>query len=534
MKIAPPHPEESKRIMALKKLEILDTDAEKEFDDIAQVAKLFFQVSMVTISFVDEHRQWFKSKVGINIQGTDRKSSFCSHTILQKDIFIVPDTLKDERFYDNPNVTDGIKLRFYAGFPILDPETHLPVATLCLLDTVPRDLDENQKFTLRALAHQVQKLIELKVKVKSIAELFKKTTFQRVSFETMTEGIVIHDDTGRIVDYNQSALNILNVTEDQIKGLEGSHWVTIKENGEPYPVDERPAALCLQTGSKITNSVLGIKFEAEQVRWISVNVSPIFLEQKAQPTHVVATFIDITQKRLDQQKLVQAAKLTTVGELTGEIAHEINSPLAIINLAAYQALKNLESEKTNLKLITQKLKLVESTVQRISLIISGLKNFVRSSEKTPMIETVSVQKVIEDTLILIEDKYKKANITLTVDTRNDCEIKCVPTLLSQVILNLLNNSFDAIQGYVKPWVKIMIQPGDEIIKITVMDSGAGIPPEVQAMIMEPFFTTKEQDGTGLGLSISQDIIESINGKLYYELINKNTTFTIELPCVHKI
>ena len=530
MKIASPHPQETRRIEALKNLDILDTDAEKEFDDIAQVAKLFFQVSMITISFVDEHRQWFKSKVGIDIQGTDRKSSFCSHTILQKDIMIVPDALKDERFHDNPNVTGGLKIRFYAGCPIFDPESNLPVATLCLLDTAPRDLDETQKFVLQALASQVQKLIELKLKVKNIAELFKKTTFQRISFETMTEGIVIHDETGQIIDFNLSALSILGVSESQIKGLKGNHWVTIKENGEPYPVAEHPATLCFKTRCKMTNNVMGLKLEPEKVKWISINASPVFIGDSERPTHVIATFIDITQKRLDQQKLVQAAKLTTLGELTAEIAHEINSPLAIINLAAYQALNIVKKEKINIKHVNQKLKLIESTVQRISLIISGLKNFVRSSEKTPMIEAISIQKVMEDTLVLIQDKFKKANIKLTVDTRNDCQIKCVPTLLSQVILNLLNNSFDAIHSYSKPWVKIMIQTGNKTIKLTVLDSGAGIPLEVQKMIMEPFFTTKLKDGTGLGLSISRDIVESINGKLYYELINGNTAFTIELPC----
>jgi C4-dicarboxylate-specific signal transduction histidine kinase len=151
-----------------------------------------------------------------------------------------------------------------------------------------------------------------------------------------------------------------------------------------------------------------------------------------------------------------------------------------------------------------------------------------------MIESVSVQKVLEETLVLIQEKFKKANIKLTVDTRNDCDIKCVPTLLSQVLINLLNNSFDAIQASSKPWVKIIMKSGKDNIKITVMDSGAGIPADVQKFIMEPFFTTKTKDGTGLGLSISRDIIEVINGKLYYELINKNTAFTIELPCSEKV
>ncbi len=532
------HPNENERLIALRKLEILDTEAEKEFDDISQIAKNFFKVDMVFISFVDEYRQWFKSKIGIDVQGTDRDSSFCGHTILKNDFLIIPDALKDERFFDNPNVTSGLKIRFYAGYPICDPETLLPIATLCLVDPKPNNLDHIGRQTLQALALQVQKLIELKQKVKSIVEMMKKTVFQRVAFETMFEGIVIHDQQGQIIDFNKSALKVLEVTEDQLKGSTVSRWVTVKENGEPYPVDEHPASKSLSSGESYLNCIMGLKFEsnpnlnfeAQNTKWISINASPVFLESKTSPSHVVATFRDITENRLNQQKLIRSEKMNALGELTSEIAHEINTPLAIINLATYQMINSLNKEKPNKKLITQKLKLVESTVQRISLIIEGLKNFVRSSEKSPMIEDVLLQKIIEDCLILAEDKFKKAKIKLSYSGKKKYFIKCVPSLLSQVLINLLNNSYDAVSKLPKPWVKITVVESEASIKISVIDSGRGIAKEIVTKIMEPFFTTKpEGQGTGLGLSISQDVIESMNGKLYYQLIGKNTAFTIELP-----
>ena len=168
MKSAPKHPKESERIQALYSLELLDTMPEAEFDEITFLASQICQTPIALISLIDDRRQWFKSKHGISAQETDRDLAFCAHAILDHKIFCVPNAKKDERFMDHPMVTGGHKIEFYAGVPILDPISQLPIGTLCVVDIQPRQLSENQLQSLKALKNQVQRLLILRLKLKQL------------------------------------------------------------------------------------------------------------------------------------------------------------------------------------------------------------------------------------------------------------------------------------------------------------------------------------------------------------------------------
>jgi GAF domain-containing protein len=152
---------EAARIEALRQYRILDTPSERAYDDITALAVFICDVPIALISLVDSDRQWFKSKVGLNVDETSRDVSFCSHAILSENIMIVNDALSDERFYDNPLVTCAPKIRFYAGVPLRTPDAHL-IGTLCVIDYQPRILSEYQTQTLEALARQVVIQLELK------------------------------------------------------------------------------------------------------------------------------------------------------------------------------------------------------------------------------------------------------------------------------------------------------------------------------------------------------------------------------------
>ena len=162
---------EAKRLEALQKYNILDTVPELSFDDITQLASHISNTPVALISLVDRERQWFKSKIGFDIQETPRDISFCSHAILDPDILVVPDTHKDERFHDNPLVTSEHNIRFYAGSPLITAKGEA-LGTLCVFDRTPRNLDETQKEALRALARQVMDQLELRRHI-SEQELYK-------------------------------------------------------------------------------------------------------------------------------------------------------------------------------------------------------------------------------------------------------------------------------------------------------------------------------------------------------------------------
>ncbi len=161
MKKAPFPENEAKRLKALQKYNILDTLPEMSFDDITRIASHISETPVALISLVDSERQWFKSKIGFDIEETPRDISFCSHAILEPDILVVPDTHKDERFFDNPLVTGEDNIRFYAGSPLVTAKGET-LGTLCVIDRTPRNLDETQKEALRALARQVMNQLELR------------------------------------------------------------------------------------------------------------------------------------------------------------------------------------------------------------------------------------------------------------------------------------------------------------------------------------------------------------------------------------
>ena len=154
-------PDETARLQALYRYDVLDTAPEEVFDRITRLASEVAGVPISLISLVDAQRQWFKSKVGLDVRQTPRDVAFCAHAILGDGPFTVPDATRDRRFHDNPLVTGGPQVRFYMGIPLAVPEGP-SVGTLCVIDRKPRRLSKSQQACLNDLAHMVVREMELR------------------------------------------------------------------------------------------------------------------------------------------------------------------------------------------------------------------------------------------------------------------------------------------------------------------------------------------------------------------------------------
>ncbi len=182
MNILSTSPEEAQRLTTLYDYQILDTSPEVDFDDLTRLAAYICGTPIALVSLVDQHRQWFKSRVGLEATETSLTKSFCVYAIAQPDdLFIVPDVLEDERFVDSPLVTSSPHIRFYAGAPLVTP-TGYALGTLCIIDRVPRTLDPHQLESLRALGRQVSSQLELRLKLRHL----QQTQAQLIQSEKMS------------------------------------------------------------------------------------------------------------------------------------------------------------------------------------------------------------------------------------------------------------------------------------------------------------------------------------------------------------
>lgn len=180
MQTAPLPINEAHRLKALVEYNILDTVPEEAFDDLTRLASYICDTPISLISLTDSDRQWFKSKVGLGVSELSRDLAFCAHAILQPDPLVVPDTLADERFADNPLVSSS-SIRFYAGVPLINSEGHA-LGTLCTIDNQPRQLSPAQLSALQALSRQVMSQLELRRNLAELAE----TQAQLVQSEKMS------------------------------------------------------------------------------------------------------------------------------------------------------------------------------------------------------------------------------------------------------------------------------------------------------------------------------------------------------------
>lgn len=221
-------------------------------------------------------------------------------------------------------------------------------------------------------------------------------------------------------------------------------------------------------------------------------------------------------------------KLASLGEMAAGIAHEINNPLTIIRGRA-DRIKRKFSDVDDVD--TNSIDKIIASVDRIVKIVKSLRAFARS-DSLGEFRTESVKDIVEDTISFCEDRFSSSGVKLEIDDINEgIVVFAKRSEVSQVLVNLLNNSLDAVLSQDNCWVKISVDFDSDYSYINVVDSGSGIGKDIEDKIFDPFFTTKDEHrGTGLGMSISQRIVESHSGSIYLDKSSPTTKFVVKIPC----
>ena len=272
--------------------------------------------------------------------------------------------------------------------------------------------------------------------------------------------------------------------------------------------------------------------EGQGERILNIAVAPL-VAKNFDPIGRLIILDDVTERTQLEEKVVQADKLSSIGLLAAGVAHEVNTPLAVISSYAQMLAKQVEGDPSKAKALEK----ITSQTFRASEIVNSLLSFSRTTadEMTPL----QVDKTLTDTLGLVEPQLRKAQVEVETDFEDGLpEVRGVSGKLQQVFLNIVLNARDAMPEGGKLTVRARRAEnadGEDVVRIEIADTGAGIPREKLARIFDPFFTTKApKRGTGLGLSVSYGIIKEHGGSLSADsTLGEGAAFTIELPAVRK-
>jgi diguanylate cyclase (GGDEF)-like protein/PAS domain S-box-containing protein len=311
--IAPATPaNESERVAALHAAAVLDTEPEEEFDGVARLAATICETPIARVSLVDGDRQFFKSCVaGDAGGGTPRDISFCGHAILGDDLFIVEDTLTDERFADNPLVLGDDQVRFYAGAP-LTTNDGLALGALCVVDHKPRRLSEEQKDALRTLGKQVVSQLELRRREVNL-------TASEIRFQTLTNsapiGIFETDADGGCTFLNGHLCEMIGVGPEQAIGF---NWV------QAIHPEDRKEVYSLWMGAVAAGEKFSGEYRLQQpgggVVWVHGSAVPI-KDGYGEVASMIGTCLDISDRKAEEaEREEQLSKVETLAHtdpLTG-------------------------------------------------------------------------------------------------------------------------------------------------------------------------------------------------------------------------
>jgi signal transduction histidine kinase len=493
---------ETSRLLALQSYEIMDSGQELRYDDIALLASRICRTPMALITLINEDRQWFKSKIGLDGTETPRQHAFCAHAILDADkVLTVADARLDARFATNPLVTGVPHIRFYAGAPLVSDEGHA-LGTLCVIDREPRHLEPDQKDALLALSRQVMALMEERRTSAALRgamqALARSETLFREAYENAPIGIAL------VQELTRTTFQALTHPEDLESDLILVRKMLAREI-RTYQIEKR---YLHRTGHAV---------------WALLNVSLVWDKQR--PLYFISQIQDITER-----KNIERGK----AEFLTMVSHELRTPVTALRgalgILAAGAAGELPPKAQALAALADRnadrLHRLVNDILDIEKIESGAFAYRRTDiDLNPLVTQAAVE------LRPYADQYQ-----VKIDVRSDLPrayLHADADRLMQVLANLISNAVKHSPS--GGTIDVHVTRTDQSIRVNVTDHGDGIPEEFRPHIFEKFAqanwtATNRKGGSGLGLNISRAIIQHHGGILAFDTkLGVGTTFYFELP-----
>lgn len=505
------------RLSVLRETNLLDTPTEDSFDAITTAVAQVCGMPISLICLVDTDRVWMKSATGIEgVSEVPRTGGFCPHTILQPDIFEVPDSRQDDRFYDSPLVTNAPHFLYYAGAPLVTNDGYA-LGTLCVMDYAPNKLSEDSKIFLKSMAKTATALIEAK---QSAMTLRKHEARYQELFQTSPDAVFVHDPIQhKFLDCNQAALSLLGYARHDLlqKGPKDIMSKVNPDGSSNLEIVKKVDNSIIKSGGIVRVEQTFLSRKGEQIPCeVTVTRHP-FAEQFL----TVATVTDIRERKQAHERekllvseLAHMTRINTMGALASGLAHELNQPLTAISQYCDTALSLIRQEPLHDELLTQSIDKARSQTMRAADIIRRVRSFVGKPQ--PARSTVYVNELLDETVQLLSQDIQKQKIELKIEIeKNLAPIHADRVQLQQVLLNLMRNSIEAMESISTNRLLTLqcrkISASE--IEFAVADTGPGIEHDMLDDLITPFDSNKP-NGMGMGLCISNSIINAHDGLLW--------------------
>lgn len=537
MSAAPLPENEAQRHASLHSLQILDTLPEERFERITRIAQRLFDVPIASITLVDANRQWFKSCLGLAFTETSRDIAFCAHAILSDDVLVIPDTLLDPRFSDNPLVTGDPYIRFYAGQPLKGPDGY-NVGTLCIIDDRPRQMSSADLQSLRDLSHwaenelnavELQQALETQRKAEQeLQNLYRQADHARSEaraiLDATSEAIVLISPERRFLTIDRQFTEFFGLASQAVLGKRFDDLQDIVTSTFVDPDAFR--SLIAGTANDAQRQFTAIVVQqSPQRRELELYSTPVHTTN-AEFLGRLYVFRDVTHEReIDRMK----------SEFVSLVSHELRTPLTSIKGYIDLILDGDAGEITEEQ--QEYLEIARNNADRLVALINDLLDVSRieSGKVELQRRALDMAHVIQDVASSLRPQIdaKGQHLSLIVH-------KPLPTILgdadrvTQILNNLLSNAYK----YTPAGGSISIEAqavADKHVRVDVRDSGIGLTPDEMGKLFTRFFraknkTTQEVGGTGLGLTITRSLVEMHGGEITVTSTpGQGSTFSFTLP-----